>query len=162
MCVEGAPKRPRKSLAARPVGSQPLSNSEMVGRRAGGTRYADVGTRVSAGNEPKAIPGTFVQYPDLQGGGALGDATIPGTRAGSIAASARGSTYSNVGVAGGARGGETGAAAATAAGVAHRRRAMPKGGAVTPPRRTPAHGGRGSRNGVRTGGWDRPRATRRL
>jgi len=103
-----------------------------------------------------------MQYPGPQGGGALGDASTPGTRAGSIAASARGGTFSHVAVAGGAWSGETGAAAATAAGVAHRRRAMPKGGAVTPPRRTPAHGGRGSRNGVRTGGWDRPRATRRL
>jgi len=49
-----------------------------------------------------AIPGTCVQYPGLQGGGALGDASTPGTPAGSIAASAHGGTYSHVAVAGGA------------------------------------------------------------
>jgi len=70
--------------------------------------------------------------------------------------------YSHVAVVGGAWSGETGAAAATAAAAAHRRRAMPTGGAVSPPRSTPAHGGRGGRHGARTGEWDRPRATRRL
>jgi len=103
-----------------------------------------------------------VQYPGLQGGGALGDASTPGARAGSIAASAFGGTYSHVAGAGGAWGGETGAAAAAAAAAAYRRRAMPKGGAVTPPRSTPAHGGRGGRQGARMGGWDRPPATGRL
>jgi len=49
-----------------------------------------------------AIPGTCVQYPDLQGGGALGDALTPGTPAGSMAASAHGGTYSHVAVVGGA------------------------------------------------------------
>ena len=36
------------------------------------------------------IPGTCVQYPGLQGGGALGDASTLGSPAGSIAASAHG------------------------------------------------------------------------
>ena len=35
-----------------------------------------------------------MQYPGLQGGGALGDASTQGTPAGSIAASAHGGTYS--------------------------------------------------------------------
>ena len=65
----------------------------------------------------------------LQGGGALGDASTPGTPAGSIAASARGGTYSHVAVAGGAWGRERGTAAATArrlpAGVARRPRKEP-------------------------------------
>ena len=44
------------------------------------------------------IPGTCVQYPGLQCGSALGDASIPGTPAGSMAASVRGGTYSHVAV----------------------------------------------------------------
>jgi len=96
-----------------------------------------------------------VQYPGLQGGGALGDASTLGTPAGSIAASAHGGTYSHVAVAGITWGGERGAAAATAAVAARRRRATPKGGAVTPPRSAPAHGERGGRHGARAGGWDR-------
>ena len=103
----------------------------------------------------RLIPGTCVQYPGLQGGGALGDASTPGTPAGSIAASAHGGTYSHVAVAGGTWGGERGAAAATAAAAARRRRATPTGGAVTPPRSAPAQGGRGGRHGARAGGWDR-------
>jgi len=55
------------------------------------------------------IPGSCVPYPGLLGGGALGDASTPGTPAGSIAASAHGGTYSHVAVAGGAWGGERGA-----------------------------------------------------
>jgi len=97
-----------------------------------------------------------VQYPGLQGGGALGDASMPGKPAGSMAASVRGGTYSHVAVVGGVSGGERGAASATAAAAARRRRAMPMGGAVTPPRSAPAHGGRGGRLGARAGGWNRP------
>jgi len=74
-----------------------------------------------------------VQYPGLQGGGALGDASTPDTPAGFIASSAHGGTYSHVAVAGGAWGGERGAAAATAAAAAGRRRATPTEGAVNPP-----------------------------
>ena len=48
-----------------------------------------------------SIPGTCVQYPGLQGGGALSDASTPGTPAGSMAASTHGGTYSHVAVAGG-------------------------------------------------------------
>jgi len=103
-----------------------------------------------------------VQYPGLQGGGALGDASTPDTPAGFIASSAHGGKYSHVVVAGGAWGGERGAAAATAAAAARRRRATPTGGAVTSPRSAPAHGGRGGRHGARVGSWDRPRATGRL
>ena len=83
------------------------------------------------------IPGTCVQYPGLQGGGALGDASTPGTPADSIAASAHGGTYSHVAVAGETWGGQKGAAAKTAAAAARRRRAMPTGGAFTPPRSAP-------------------------
>jgi len=98
------------------------------------------------------IPGTCVQYPGLEGGSALGDASIPGTPAGSMAASVREGTYSHVAVVGGASGGERGSASATAAAAARRRRATPTGDAVTPPRSTPAHGGRGGRHGARAGG----------
>jgi len=100
------------------------------------------------------IPGTCVQYPGLQGGGALGDALTPGTPAGSVAASAHGGTYSHVAVVGGASGGERGATSATAAAAARRRREAPTGEAVTPPRSAPAHGGQGGRHGARAGGWD--------
>ena len=48
------------------------------------------------------IPGTYVQYPGLQGGDALGDAKIQGKPAGSMAASTHGATCSHVTVAGGA------------------------------------------------------------
>jgi len=96
-----------------------------------------------------------VQYPGLQGGGALGDASTLGTPAGSIATSPHGGTYSHVAVAGITWGGERGAAAATAAAAARRRRATPKEGAVTPPRSVPAHGEPGGRHGARAGGWDR-------
>ena len=78
-----------------------------------------------------------MQYPGLQGGGALGDASTPGTPAGSIAASAHGGTYSHVAVAGETWGGEKGAAASTAAAAARRRRATPTGGAFTLPRGAP-------------------------
>ena len=91
-----------------------------------------------------------MQYPGLQGGGALGNASTPGTPAGSIAASAHGGTYSHVAVAGGAWGRERGAAAATAAAAARLRRATP------PPRSAPAHSGRGGRHGTRAVGWNRP------
>jgi len=101
------------------------------------------------------IPGTCVQYSGLQGGGALGDASTPGTPAGSMSASVSGSTYNHVAVVKGASGGERGAASATAAAAARRRRATPTGGAVTPPRSTPAHGGRDGRHGARAGRWDR-------
>ena len=84
-----------------------------------------------------------MQYPGLEGRGALGNALTPGTPAGPTAASAHGGTYSHVAVAGGACGEERGAAAATAAAAARQRRATPTGGAVTPPRSAPAHGGRG-------------------
>jgi len=47
-----------------------------------------------------------VQYPGLQGGGALGDAWIPGKPAGSMAASTHGGTCSHVPVAGGCRAGK--------------------------------------------------------
>jgi len=80
-----------------------------------------------------------VQYPGLQGGGAL---TL-GTPAGSMAASAHGGTYSHVAVVGGASGEERGAASATAEAAARRRRAALMGEDVTPPRSAPAHGGQG-------------------
>jgi len=105
---------------------------------------------------PCKIPGTCVQYPGLQGGGALGGASTPGTPAGSMAASALGGTHSYVAVVGRVWGGEKGAASATAAAAARRRRATPTGGAVTLPRSAPAHGGRGGRHGARAGRWDRP------
>jgi len=92
----------------------------------------------------------------MQGGGALGDTSTPGTLAGSIAASAHEATYSHVAVAKGPWGGEKGAAAATAAAAARRRRATPTGGAVPPPRSAAAQGGRGGRHGTRAGGWNRP------
>jgi len=95
-----------------------------------------------------------VQYPGLQGGGALGDASTPNTPAGTIAASAHGGTYSHAAVAGKIWSRERGAAAATAAAAARRRRATPTGGAVTPPRSAPAHGGQGGRHGARAGVWD--------
>jgi len=97
-----------------------------------------------------------VQYPGLQVGGALGNASTPGTPDGCMAASTHGGTNSHVAGAGAAWGGETGAAAATAAAAAGRRGAAPTGGAVTPPRSAPAHGGRGGRHGARAGGRDRP------
>jgi len=100
------------------------------------------------------IQGTCVQYPGLQGSGTLGDASTPGTPAGSIAASAHGGTYRHAAVAGRMWCGERGAAAATAAAAARRRRATPTGEAVTPPRSAPAHGGQGGRHGARAGGWD--------
>ena len=96
-----------------------------------------------------------MQYLGLQGGGALGDASTPGTPAGSMAASTHGGTYSHVAGAGGAWGGETGAAAATAEAAAGRRGATPTGGAITPPRSAPAQIGRGGRHGAQAGGWDR-------
>jgi len=97
-----------------------------------------------------------VQYPGLQGGGALSDGSTLGTPPGSMAASAHGGTHSHVAVAGWAWGGEKGAASAIAAAAARRRRATPTGGPVTPPRSAPAHGGRGGRHGARKGGCDRP------
>jgi len=100
--------------------------------------------------------GTCVQYPGLQGAGALGDASTPCSPAGSMAASTHGGTYSHVAVAGGAWGEERGAAAATAAAAARRRGATPTGGAVTPPRSAHARSGRGGQHGARAGGWDRP------
>jgi len=102
------------------------------------------------------IPGTCVQSPVLQGAGALGDASIPGTPAGCMAARSHRDTSSHTAVAGGARGGGRAAVAATAAAAALRRGATPTGGAVTSPRSTPARGGQGGRHGVRAGGWDRP------
>jgi len=113
------------------------------------------GQRLSRAEEKIKISGMCVQYPGLQGGGALGDASTPGTPAASLSASAPGGTFSLVAVAGGAMGGERGAAAATAAAAARRRRAKPTGGAVTPPRSASAHGGRGGRHDARAGGWDR-------
>jgi len=95
------------------------------------------------------IPGTCVQYPGLQGGGALGEASTPGTPADSIAASAHGGTYSHVAVAGETWGGEKGAAAGTAAAAARRRRATPTGGAFTPPRSAPLTAPVGGRPTVR-------------
>ena len=56
----------------------------------------------SSSHQHLQIPGTYVQYPGLQSGSALGDASTPGTQAGSIASSAHGGTYSHVAVAGGA------------------------------------------------------------
>jgi len=97
-----------------------------------------------------------VQYPGIQCGGPLADASTPGTPAGSMAASTHGGTYSHVAGAGGAWGGETGAAAATAAAAAGRRGATPTGGAVTSPRSALARNGRGGRHGARVGGWGRP------
>jgi len=91
----------------------------------------------SHGENYPTIPGTCVQYPGFQGGGALGDASKPGTPADSIAASAHKGTYSHVAVAGEAWGWEKGAAAGTAAAAARRRRAKPTGGAFTPPRSAP-------------------------
>jgi len=96
-----------------------------------------------------------VQYPGLQSGGALGDASTPGTPADSIAASAHGGTHSHVAVAGGAWGEERGAAAATAAAAARRGGATLTGGAVTPPRSAPARSGWGGQHGAPAGGWDR-------
>jgi len=96
-----------------------------------------------------------VQYPGLQGAGALRDASTPCTPAGSMAASTHGGTYSHVAVAGGAWGRERGAAVATAAAASRRPGPAPTGEAVTPPRSAPAHGGRGGRHGAQAGGWDR-------
>ena len=93
-----------------------------------------------------------MQYPGLQGGDALGDASTRGMPARPMAASAHGGTYSHVAVAGGARGGERSAAAATTAAAARRRRATPTREAVTPLRSAPAHGGRGGRHRARAGG----------
>jgi len=101
------------------------------------------------------ISGTCVQYPGLQGFGTLGDASIPGTPAGSMAASTHGGSCSHVAVAGGAWGGERGGAAATAA-AARWLGATPTDGAVTPPRSAPVRGGQGGRHGSRAGGRDRP------
>jgi len=84
-----------------------------------------------------SIPGTCVQYPGVQGDGALSDAPTSGTQADSIAASAHGGTYSHVSVAGETWGGEKGAAAGNAAAEARRRRATPTGGAFTLPRSAP-------------------------
>ena len=95
------------------------------------------------------IPGACVQYPGLQGGGALGDTSTLDTPAGLEASSAHGGTYGHVAVAGGAWAGERGAAAATAAAAARWRCATLTGGAVTPPRSAAAHGGRGGRHGAR-------------
>jgi len=100
------------------------------------------------------IPGTCVQYPGLQGGGALDDALTLGMPAGSMAARAHGGTYSHVAGVRAASGAERGAASATAAAAARRRRAAPTGEIVTPPRSTPTHGGQGGRHGARAGGWD--------
>jgi len=97
-----------------------------------------------------------VQYPGLQGAGALGDASTPYTPAGCMAASTHGDTYSHVAVTGGAWGEERGAAAATAAAAARRRGATLTGGAITPPRSAPARSGRGGQHGAPAGGWDRP------
>jgi len=83
------------------------------------------------------IPGPCVQYPGLHGGGALDDASTPGTPGDSIAASAHGGTYSHVAVAGERWCGEKGAAAGTAAAAARRRRATSTRGAFTPPRSAP-------------------------
>jgi len=102
------------------------------------------------------IPGTCVQYPGLQGAGALGEASTPYTPAGCMAASTHGDTYSHVAVAGGAWGEEKGSAAATAAAAARRRGATLMGGAITPPRSAPARSGRGGQHGAPAGGWDRP------
>jgi len=101
-------------------------------------------------------PGTCVQCPGLQGGGALGDALPLGTPACSIAESTHGGTYSHVAVAGGAWGGKRGAAAAAAAAAARRRGATPTGGAVTSPRSASARSGRGARHDALAGGCDRP------
>ena len=103
-------------------------------------------------------PSSANSHPGLKGGGTLGDASTPGTPAGSIAVNAHGGTYSLVAVAWGTWGGERGAADATAAAAARRRRATPTGGAVTPPRSAPAHGGHG---GWRTGGRVGPTTARR-
>jgi len=97
-----------------------------------------------------------VQHPGLQGGSALGDASTPGTPAGSMVASTPGGTYSHVAVAGGAWGGEIGAVAATAAAAARRCVTPHTGTTVTPPRSASARGGRGGRHGARVGGWNRP------
>jgi len=86
-----------------------------------------------------------VQYPSLQGGGALGDASTSGKPDGSMAARTHGGTYSHIAVAGGAWGGERGAAAATAAAATGCRGATPTGRAVTPPRSAPARGRDGAR-----------------
>jgi len=125
--------------------------------------FVSTTTRLGVQREQSVrLPGTSVQYPGLQGDGALGDASTPDMPIGSIAASAHGGTYSHVAKAGGAWGGERGAAATAAAAVARRRRATLTGGAVTSPRSAPAHGGRGGGHGARAGGWDLPRAKGRL
>jgi len=95
-----------------------------------------------------------VQYPGLQGGGALGDASTPGTPADSIAASAHGGTHSHVAVAGETWGGEKGAAAGTVTAAARRRRATPTGGAFTPPLSAPLNA---PLDGRPTGGRNRSR-----
>ena len=97
-----------------------------------------------------------MQHPGLPGGSALGDASTPGTPAGSRAVSMPAGTYSHVAVAGGVSGGEMAAVAATAAAAAHRRVATPTGRTVTPPRSASARGGRGGRHSARVGGWNRP------
>jgi len=94
------------------------------------------------------ISGTRVQYPRLQGGGALGDASTSGKPDGSMGARTHGGTDSNVAVVGVAWGGKWGAAAATASAAARRRGATPTGGAVTLPRSAPVRG----RDGARAGG----------
>jgi len=103
-----------------------------------------------------------VQYPGLQGAGALGDASAPCTPAGSMAASTHGGTYRHVAEAGGAWSGETGAAAPIAAAAPRRRGATPTSGVVTPPRSAPVRGGRAGQHGARAGGWIDRRATGRL
>jgi len=110
-----------------------------------------------------------VQYPGLQGGGALSDASTPGTPADSIAASAHGGTYSHVAVAGETWGGGKGDAAGTAAAAARRRRAKPTGGAFTPSRSAPltapldgrptGHRNRSRRAGTITRASSRARST---
>jgi len=102
------------------------------------------------------ISGTCVQYPGLQGAGALGDASAPGTLASSIASSTHRGTCSHVAVAGEAWSGKRDAAGATAATATRRRGATPTVRAITPPLSAPARGRRGGRHGARGGGWDRP------
>jgi len=147
----------RRLLTTAPLGSRdgrPVSSRETPARCSRVALAASLSPRYDLPD--LTIPGTRAQYPGLQGGGALGDASTPGTPAGSIAASAHGGTYSHVAVAGETWGGERGTAAATAAAAARRRRATPTGRAVTLPRSAPAQGGRGDRHGARAGGWDRP------
>jgi len=87
-----------RSLSAREVGESSTAGGDWI--RFNTVINDDAVRLICIADCQYTIPGTCVQYPGLQGGGALGDASTPGPPAGSIAASAHGGTYSHVAVAG--------------------------------------------------------------